>query len=170
LGNIDNKDTTLVYNTNPQGGLNIDVNLQNTNGCLNQIGTTIFLADSLPWKQIRTDYKFYGGNSCWGIFGNKNMSINLDDNVVTFDPTIDIIRNENKMRTSTGNTFDGITVRCDNVTDTNFWHSNKGGGERSATVILRKQNPNLPAGLHTDIRCISGGYTLGWKYENIFVK
>lgn len=125
LGNVDNKDTILVYNTNPQGGLNIDVNLQNTNVCLNQIGTTIFVADSLPWKQIRTDYKFYGGNSCWGIFGNKNMSINLDDNVVTFDPTIDIIRNENKMRTSTGNTFDGITVRCDNVTDTNFWHSNK---------------------------------------------
>ncbi len=125
LGTADNKDTILQYITNPQGGINIDVNVQNVNVCSNAIGTTIFVANTISWQQIRADYKFYGANSCWGIFGNKYITTNLDDNVITFDPAIDIIRNEQKMRTSTGDTFDGITSRCDNLTDTNFWHFNK---------------------------------------------
>ncbi|MDD2916709.1 MAG: fibrinogen-like YCDxxxxGGGW domain-containing protein [Candidatus Gracilibacteria bacterium] len=168
LGNTDNQNTILNYTTNLKGGLNIDVNMQNANGCVNSIGTTIFIADIVPWKQIRADYRFYGGISCWGIFGNKYHSINPDDNVITFSSVVDIIRNEQKMRSATRDTFYGITAQCDNVTDTNFWHTNNGTGERSATVILRKENLNLPAGLHTDVGCVAPGS--GWKYENIFVK
>jgi len=130
----------------------------------------VLLKDVIPWTQIRADYEFYQGSACWGVFGNSGYGI--DSNLISFALGVDTIRNQVGMGSTTDN-FDGVTSRCDNATNVNFWHHRwySGGGlfTRKAQVILRRNSMSSVAGLSTGIAC-SWNLSSGWAYKNIYIR
>jgi hypothetical protein len=157
---------TTTKTNNSLGGVNIQNIIASPAGCGPSATYSVLFKDIIPWTQIKADYEFTGGNSCWGIFGNNNYG--TGSNITPFVLGTDTIRNQVKMGGSNGNAFDGINNRCDNET-INFWHSNQGvGTTRSAQVILRRNSMESLAGLGTGAGCTAAGY--GWKYQNIYLK
>jgi hypothetical protein len=94
-------------------------------------------------------------------------------NLIPFDTTIDIIRNQVRMGGSSGDKFDGITHRCDNLPQ-NFWHPMNGTAVRSAEVVLRRNSNAMPAGPATGVSCTTFGSgttsPTWWRYSNIYVR
>ncbi len=160
-----NLSTTATTSDN-NGGLITTIAFTGPTGCGQGYRSyQLLLKDTIPWTKIRADYEFYGGNSCWGVFGNG--SYNSGSNLIAFVLETDTIRNQVKMGGSAGDNFDGINVRCDNET-TNFWHGLQGDVTRSAQVVLRRNSMSSYAGLSTGAECV--GYAYGFKYSNIYIR
>ena len=156
--------TTATKTADSNGGLIVFIQRTGVAGCNGVKSYQVLFKDIIPWTKIRSDYEFYNGNSCWGIFGNASY---IGSNLVTYQAGTDTIRNQVRMGGSNGSNFDGTTARCDNET-VNFWHSNQGTATRSAQVILRRNSMSSYAGLSTGTECSSG--TDGWKYKNIYIR
>src|SRR4030042_2182806 len=159
-----NSSTSNVKTTDANGGLINTITITGGLDC-NSKSYQMLLKDTIPWTKIRADYEFYGGNSCWGVFGNG--SFGPTSNLIPYQSGTDIIRNQVKMGGSAGDNFDGINTRCDNET-TNFWHANQGNVTRSAQTVLRRDSMSSYAGLQNGVACT--GYTDGWKYQNIYIR
>jgi hypothetical protein len=165
---------TVTRAADARGGLDMTV-YANAPGCGNPNYTRhkFDLNDIVPWTQIRADYQMAGSNSCWGIFGDPTEIDGTTINLIPFDTNIDTIRNQVRMGGSAGDKFDGITNRCDNVTQ-NFWHSVNGTAVRSAEVVLRRKSKTALAGLATGVSCTASGTGTSsptwWRYYNIYIR
>lgn len=164
--------TTAQRRTNARGGVELRVYM-NSIGCTQTPRSRhrVYLANDVPWTQVRYRQKFAGNASCWHIFGGLQTSEPLPANLLPFDKFLDTIRNEVRMGGTAGDAFDGLTYRCDE-TNENFWLL--AGPERSAEVILRRNDPSLPAGLTTGAECGTFGpgttSTTWWEYSEIYVR
>ncbi|OQB08509.1 MAG: hypothetical protein BWY21_01251 [Parcubacteria group bacterium ADurb.Bin216] len=155
--------TTSVKTVDTKGGLIMTINKTGTLTCDANQSHQVLFKDIIPWTKIRSDYEFYDRNSCWGIFGNASR--NQGSNLIPFALGVDVIRNQVKMGGSSGDSFDGITAKCTDLS-TNFWHYTN--GTRSAQVILRRNSPSELAGLSTGVNCVDS--LNGWRYKNIYIK
>ncbi|MDD5769681.1 MAG: fibrinogen-like YCDxxxxGGGW domain-containing protein [Candidatus Gracilibacteria bacterium] len=169
--NLLGNSTGTYYNENyllNGNGINIKIT-PTSGGCGSSPNSNhmITIAPSINWSNIKYTQDFYGSSACWGIFGVSAGGYNT--NIIPFNKNIDIILNQLKMNTATDNIFDGITARCDNNTNNNFWHGNKGYGLRDATVILRKNNFKLPGSLYVRVSC-TDTLSTNWVYKNIYVR
>ncbi|MFA5431898.1 MAG: fibrinogen-like YCDxxxxGGGW domain-containing protein [Candidatus Paceibacterota bacterium] len=153
--------TTKTVDSN--GGLIATIQ-KTIEGCGNPKYYQLLLKDLFPWTKIRADYEFYGGHSCWGVFGSAAYGIG--SNIITYQSGVDTIRSQVKMGGTNGNNFDGITSRCDNE-GANFWHGANDTGTRSAQVVLRRNSMSSYAGISTGVSCSSGN---GWSYRNIYIR
>ncbi len=169
----DKRGVNIGYGADGNGGLIMTVT-PTRDGCGgNESGHTVLFDDSLEWTQIRADHRFYGGTSCWSIFGRyEGYGFDVGDtpspNLHDFDPAEDLIRDQVRMGGSSGDAFSGMIQACNNEA-TNFWHSARGNGERRAIVILRRVDLGAPAGLSAGVSCTDTN-TTSWKYQSIYVR
>ena len=167
------RNATVVDGVDANGGLTKTV-YANAAGCGGPDSGHVFtLHDVIPWTKIRYYERFFGSGSCWAVFGHHAYQPALQQNTTVFVLGQDTIRDQLRMGGSQGNAFDGRTQRCDNERE-NYWHGLNGSGERHATVILRRNDPNLPAGLGTGGSCMSVAAGTAsptrWIYSSIWVR
>lgn len=132
----------------------------------------VILPDLPAWSRVRSKQTFAGKATCWVVFGgHEDGSEPFDANVLPFDKTKDVIRDEVRMGGSLGDAFAGRTSRCD-ASPENFWGGI--GQPRSATVILRRSDLVAPSGLATGADCGDFGPGMSsptyWEYRDIYVK
>lgn len=167
---------TVVKTTDSRGGVAFQI-FMNEGGCGSGIGAghQVLFANRPAWSKIRFKASFAGAVNCWNIFGDTEGSLGFGPGVIPFVKGVDAIRDAVGMGGSQGNDYDGTNERCDQVPE-NFWSSDNGLAERSATVILRRADENDPAaGLATTADCspeLGPGNTspTWWAYRDIFVK
>eukprot|EP01084_Bolivina_argentea_P256074 431010_1 len=123
--------------------------------------------ETLPWNRIRYTQQFWGGTSCWSIFGEP---INIGDGngrtfkygLKSFNTTIDTVISNNIIAGS----WIGQTYRCDNDAS-NHWHINRGSGYKgSLRVELRRYENMTDVGIGTSFNCMSNP---SFKYSFIQV-
>ncbi len=167
------RNVTVTQGTDPNGGLTMTV-YANAAGCGGPDSGHVFtLEDVIPWTRIRYYEQFVGSGSCWAVFGHHAYQPALQQNTHIFVLGQDTIRDQLRMGGSQGHAFDGITRRCDNEAE-NYWHGRNGSGERHARVILRRNDPDLPAGLGTGGSCMSVAAGTSsptrWTYSSVWVR
>jgi type II secretory pathway pseudopilin PulG len=165
--NVQNSYASTTISADEKGGAIVNVAANPPYDCSVNHNGKMFFSDVVPWTRMRADYEFYGGNACWGIFGDTSSYAGGSSNLIPFSSSDDVIRNQVKMGGSNGDAFDGRITRCDNETS-NFWHGNNGQGLRSAQVILRRNSPSAPAGIAQGATCLSSSSR--WVHKNIYVK
>lgn len=165
--------TTVVRSADGNGGLiaRVYVNSQGCGSGQAKSRHRMIFGDKVKWSRIRFKETFAGNAGCWHVFGGVEND-GLDPNLEPYDPANDVLRDAVKMGGSLGDAFDGKTVRCDNDAD-NFWQADD-NRIRSATVILRRKDATLPAGVSTGADCGSSGpgtTSLTWfEYRAIYVR
>jgi hypothetical protein len=133
---------------------------------------SLIIDTPLPWTRVRFTQYFNGYASCWAIFGEASYA--PDANLHPYSPTLDVVRMPYRMGGSAGDAYSPPSSRCDN-TSTNFWAMSGGSGtSRYATVVLRRRDATMPAGLGTGVSCntVTGstGGAATWQYTNIWVR
>ena len=166
--------TTSVQDVDTHGGAIVRVYMNNFGcGVDDPSRHRLLLKDAPAWSKIRVSEMFVGDASCWHIFGAEEASQPLDANLQEFDPNLDVVRDAVRMGGPAGDAFDGVALRCDD-TSMNFWYESNGSAARSATVILRRRDPDALAGLSTGADCGSFGPAntspTWWEYREIYVK
>jgi hypothetical protein len=154
---------TMSFDSDDLGGVIVSV-AGTVSDCNVDVSSLITISDAVPWTRIRARYVMGGAASCWSIFGDHTMG--PDARLLPFDATVDSTRNETAMGGSNGDPFDGITTRCDNSLE-NFWHAYNGYADRSALVVLRRNDSGKPAGLATATSCTLDAR---WSYQQIYVR
>ena len=174
LGDETNALATVVRDQDSHGGLVLRV-YANSPGCSSTVPATryrFFVQDRPRWSRIRLKQTFAGSADCWHIWGGSEAKIPLPPNLLPFDPAVDVIRDAVRMGGSNGDAFDGRPNRCDQEA-TNFWSAG-GGTLRSASVVLRRNDPTLPSGIETGADCgdtaLGTNSPLWWEYRDIYVK
>lgn len=129
------------------------------------------LAPNVPWTRVRYVQSFYGKVACWTIAGGRDNEFPQPHHLLALDRSIDVVRDQVRMGGSTGDSFNGAILVC-NDASTNFWFF--GNAVRSATFILRRDSSDDPAGLSTVVDCgdVAEGTKspLYWEYSAIFVR
>jgi hypothetical protein len=160
----------VKHGTDSHGGLTLNVSVLTPNcGANNSQGNDFhyFIVGELDaWTQIRATYEFFGGVSCWNIFGDQGLP---DTNVAALDLTRDLFDLEQNMaRAENGAVlkYTGKTFQCSDA-HANFWHDDYTSSMRTARVALRRASMAKPAGLSIATDCSS---TNSWAYTDIFVR
>lgn len=163
---------TPVTSTDGRGGLVLRIYV-NGQGCGSgpKSRHRVLFDPKVAWSRVRFSQSFAGNAGCWHVFGGLETD-GLDANLEAFDTAKDVLRDAVKMGGANGDAFDGISVRCD-ADPANFW-ANASSSTRSATVILRRKDGTLPAGVSTGADC--GSFAPGttsptyWEYRSVYVK
>jgi hypothetical protein len=160
----------VTHGIDSHGGLTLKVNVLTPNcGANHSQGADFhsFLVGELDaWKEIRATYEFFGGVSCWNIFGDQGLP---DTNVFALDLTRDLFDLEQNMARAENGTvlkYSGTTMQCSGAR-ANFWHDDYTSSRRTARVALRRASMAKPAGLSIATDCSS---TNSWAYTDIFVR
>lgn len=147
----------------------------NSRGCGEgpENGYFAIVRDAPRWTQLRARYDFYGRSSCWDMLGATSSGVPFVPNIIPFEKSIDVAREMVKMGGSLGDAFDGDPNRCDDE-PTNFWAGTSDDGRRSMVAIVRRNSPDIPAGLYTAASCTetAPGATSPtfWEYRDIYVR
>jgi hypothetical protein len=160
----------VKHGIDSHGGLTLNVSVLTPNcGADHSQGNDFhyFIVGELDaWTQIRATYQFFGGVSCWNIFGDQGLP---DTNVVVLDLTRDLFDLEQNMARAENGTvlkYSGKTSQCSSAR-ANFWHDDYTSSKRTARVALRRASMAKPAGLSIASDCSNNN---SWAYTDIFVR
>jgi hypothetical protein len=128
--------------------------------------------DALPWSQIRFRQRFAGLASCYSVLGATERIYSPEGpNLHPYDPRLDTVFEEQRMSFD-GDAFPGAIDLCE-ATPRHFW-SREDPEPRSIGVILRRNDPDRPAGPGTGVACNTFGEGTGsptwWRYEELYVR
>jgi hypothetical protein len=160
----------VKHGIDSRGGLTLKVSVLTPNcGANHSQGNDFhyFLVGELDaWTQIRATYEFFGGVSCWNVFGDPGLP---DTNVFVLDLTRDLFDLEQNMARAENGTvlkYSGKTSQCSEAR-ANFWHDDYTASKRTARVALRRASMVKAAGLAIATDCSN---TNAWAYTDIFVR
>ncbi len=169
-------DVTVIEGHDAEnGGLRLQV-YANAEGCSGPGAKQSFhlfgINEKIGWERLRLVQRFSGQADCFATFGAQTPFTGpTATNLVPLDPVIDTIRDELRMGPD-ADAFGGISSAC--TTDAHFMNSWSPQLLRRAEVILRKDQPDLPASYGTGVGCNAFGAGTSsptwWIYHDIFVR
>ena len=160
----------VTRSTDIHGGLVVDVRVVTPN-CGADHGQPgdfhYFLVGELDgWTEIRATYGFFGGVTCWNVFGDPGLP---DTNVHVHELGRDLFDLEQNMARGTNGQvqpYSGLTSHC-SMDRANFWHNDFVTATKTARVALRRASAGKPAGLAVASDCSNDN---AWQYKDIFVR
>ncbi len=164
---------TVAFSEDEHGGL-VVTTYANSPGCEDalQVCDSFLLRDDLAWTMIRASYSFAGTTLCYSIFGGNKWGAGCPGaNLQPFAADKDVIRDEFQMGLNLMDAFTGRTDLCE--PNGSFWRADNGELHRGLVILRRDQADSL-AGLHTGVSCADAAPGTAsptwWRYERIYIR
>eukprot|EP01084_Bolivina_argentea_P205327 350789_1 len=165
-----------IYSAGNSGNLVIDATIKNSGCSAPESHIFAFISDAVDgnylthWSKIEYKMQFWGGSSCWSLFGNTHYGDfpdNLNAGIYEYDVNslhdFGIISED-----LTYGSWNGETIACDNE-DSNFWHGKYGSGYKGSITVQQRRDKNaFFAGIGSGHSCSSVN-TAKVRFSNIRV-